>query len=241
MKTLAPIKRPGLLALVAVGALVLAPHVSAHALLRQADPENGATLERPPQAVTLTFTEDPEPSLSSIRVLSASGHEVSHGPARVVPGRPSALRIVLGSLPAGVYTVTWRTGSRVDGHVTGGAFAFGVGVTPSAATVPEVQTPPPSVLGAGARWLLYAGLSVLIGAAWVWTLAFPRAAAGSWHLLWAAWTGGALGVIALAEAQRADAGVGLARFMNTSLGTALEWRALPLLAIAASLIAGGRL
>ncbi len=234
-------KRPALLALVLLGALGVTPHAGAHALLRQADPENGSTQERPPQAVTLTFTEDPEPTLSSIRVLAASGQQVSRGPAQVVSGRPSTLQVALDPLSTGVYTVTWRTVSRVDGHVTGGALAFGVGVTPSAASVPEVESPPPSVLGAGARWMLYAGLSVLIGAAWVWTMAFPRAAGGSWRVLWLAWIAAALGVIGLEEAQRADAGVDLARFMRTSLGWALEWRALPLMAIAGSIITGGGL
>ena len=232
---------PALIGLLALGALAIAPRVSAHALLLQANPANGATLAGPPQVVTLTFTEDPEPSLSSVRVLTPSGRQVSRGPAHVVPGRPSTLRVDLDPLSTGVYTVTWRTVSRVDGHVTGGAFAFGVGVTPSAESVSEVTSPPPSVLGGVARWMLYAGLSVLIGAGWVWTLAFPGAAAGSWRILWVAWIAAALGIVGLEEAQRADAGVDIARFMQTSLGYSLEWRALPLVAIAGSLVTGGPL
>jgi copper transport protein len=232
---------PALLALIALEVLAVAPRVGAHALLREAEPENGATLQRAPLMVTLTFTEDPEPSLSSVRVLSTSGLEVSQGPAHGVPGRPNALGVGLGPLPAGVYTVTWRTVSRVDGHVTGGAFAFGVGVTPSTVSVPEVQSPPPSVLGGAARWLLYAGLSILIGAAWVWALAFPGAADGPWRLLWFALIAAAIALVGLEEAQRADAGVDFARFMKTSLGRGLEWRALPLAAIAGSLVAGGAL
>ncbi|HET9000067.1 MAG TPA: copper resistance protein CopC [bacterium] len=234
-------KGPAVIGLLALVALVMAPSVTAHALLSQADPANGATLLAPPQVVTLAFTEDPEPSLSSIRVLTTSGLEVSRGPARSVPGRPNSLRVDLGPLSTGVYTVVWRTVSRIDGHVTGGAFAFGVGVTPSAASVPEVTSPPPSVVGGVARWLLYAGLCVLIGGAWVWTLAFPGAAAGSWRILWVAWLAAALGIAGLAEAQRADAGVDIVRFMRTSLGNALVWRALPLVAIAGSLVTGGRL
>ena len=34
------------------------------------------------------------------------------------------------SLPKGVYTVTWRTVSRDDGHVTAGSFSFGIGERP---------------------------------------------------------------------------------------------------------------
>ena len=213
----------------------------AHALLRRSDPPSGATLDRAPQAVTLTFTEEPEPSLSSIRVLTSSGQSVSQSPAQAVPGRPAMLRVVLDPLSTGVYTVTWRTVSRVDGHVTGGAFAFGVGVTPTAASIPKIESPPPTALGGAARWMFYAGLALLTGGAWVWTLAFPQAAGGSWRMLWLAWAAAALGVAGLAEAQRADAAVDFGRFMQTSLGRALEWRAVPLAAIAGLLIAGGAL
>src|SRR5205807_4371163 len=121
---------------------------------------------------------------------------------------------------------------------TGGAFAFGVGATPADVAVPEVTSPPPSVLGAAARWALYAGMSVLLGAAWVWTIAFPRAperGPRGLRLLWLSWLAAVLGIIGLAEAQRADAGASLHQFLGTSLGRALGWRALPLLAVAAAL------
>ena len=48
-----------------------------------------------------------------------------------VPGDQFELRVPLPGLPNGVYTVTWRTVSKTDGHVTGGAFAFGVGTAPT--------------------------------------------------------------------------------------------------------------
>src|SRR5262249_56334366 len=93
-------------------ALALPPRADAHALLRRADPVNGATLPRPPDAITLTFTEDPEPAFSSIRVLDAAGQPVSEGPPRPIAGSPDSLRLPLRALPAGIYTVSWRTVSR---------------------------------------------------------------------------------------------------------------------------------
>ena len=220
--------RSALFALVALGALAAASRAGAHALLSRSDPPSGATLQQAPQAVTLTFTEEPEPTLSSMRILLPSGRQVTTGPLHVVPGAPRTLEVTLGPLGTGVYTVNWRTVSRVDGHVTGGAFAFGVGTTPADVAVREVTSPPPSVLGAAARWGLYAGLSVLLGAAWVWTIAFPRSperAPRGLRLLWLAWLAAVLGVIGLAEAQRADAGASLHLFLATSLGRALGWRA----------------
>src|SRR6266513_4604819 len=234
--------RSTLLALVALGVLAAASRAGAHALLNRSDPPSGATLQQAPRAVTLTFTEAPEPTLSSVRILLPSGQQVPTGPLHALAGAPRTLEVTLGPLSTGVYTVTWRTVSRVDGHVTGGAFAFGVGTTPADIAVPEVTSPPPSVLGGAARWALYAGLSMLLGAAWVWTIAFPQAperAPRGLRLLWPAWLAAVLGIIGLGEAQRADAGASLHQFLGTSLGRALGWRALPLLAVAGALATAG--
>ncbi len=216
------------LLLALLGVLALAPWVGAHALLRHSDPERGAVLQRTPEAVTITFTEQPEATLSVIRVLDSAGRSVSRGPAQIVPGQPLELKILLEPVPQGVYTVSWRTVSRVDGHVTGGAFAFGVGLSPATAPQAEATAPPPSPLAVIARWGVYAGLSGLLGAAWVWTSALgslPRPPQG---YLWLLWGISAAGVVALGVAQAADAGVGIIRLLGTSLGTALWWRALPL-------------
>lgn len=217
------------------------PHADAHALLRRADPENGATLERSPQTITLAFTEDPEPAFSSIRVLDTSGRPVSQGSPRPVAGSPDTLRLTLPALPAGVYTVNWRTVSRIDGHVTGGALAFGVGVTPASTPAPDAGGPPPSLFDAVARWLFYAGLTGLIGFAWVWTQALPGAAEGSWRAPWLAWGAAALGVIGLEEAQRAAAGADFAPFLSSWLGWTMAWRAVFVLGAAAALLFGARL
>src|SRR4029453_5602707 len=76
----------------------------------------------------------------------------------------------LGDLADGTYTVSWRVVSRDDGHVTDGSVAFGVGVpapsaTPQAQAAPQGATPSPSPAAAAARWALYAGLTLLVGAA----------------------------------------------------------------------------
>lgn len=226
-------------ALLGVWVLVLAQAAGAHALLRQSDPANGASLARAPRAVTLMFTEEPESKLSSIRVLDTAGQQVTQGPIQAVPGQPRTLRVTLGSLPNGVYTVTWRTVSRVDGHVTGGAFAFGVGAVPSEAAIPQVTSPPPSALGAVGRWGFYGSVAFLLGSAWVWSLAIPRASEGSLRALWLAVCAALLGIAAIGEAQREDAGATLGQFLGTSLGPALAWRAIPVLgAVGALLLAG---
>src|SRR5436853_5536916 len=85
----------------------------AHALLLSSDPPAGATLGSSPTAITMTFGERPDPRLSTVRVLTASGAPVQTGPVGAVAGNPVQLRVSIGPLGDGVYTVTWRTVSAV--------------------------------------------------------------------------------------------------------------------------------
>lgn len=224
----------GLLAV--LGLLLHAFPAEAHALLKSSDPSDGESLPQTPAAVTLTFTEPPDARLSTVHLLDASGRGVGDGPAQPVAGQPLQLRLRLPRLPDGVYTVTWQTVSAADGHVAGGAFAFGVGVTPAAVAAaprPAVAppTPPPSPLGVASRWVLYVGLGLLVGGSWIFLLAWRTETAG---LLTAA-SGGAvaalLGVIGIGESQREGAGVDWATFDATALGHSLQAQAAPVLAV----------
>ena len=90
------------------------------------------------------------------------------GKATPVPGNPAILTIRVQNMTKGVYTVTWRTVSKVDGHLASGSFNFGVGVVPKAGTTAASgSSPPPSLQAVAGRWLFDAGLLVLIGAAFV--------------------------------------------------------------------------
>src|SRR5207248_8505784 len=90
----------------------------AHALLAASTPADGATVDRPPTEVLLTFTEAPDPLLAVVRVVDAAGTRVEAGKAEAVAGQAAQLRVPLGTLAQGTYTVTWRTTSAVDGHTT---------------------------------------------------------------------------------------------------------------------------
>ncbi len=234
------------LSLALVGTLgVLAssvPRAEAHALLRLSEPEDGAELQRAPEAVTLTFTEAPEAQLSVIQILDTAGQPVPRtGPVQAVPGQPLALRTAVSPLPMGVYTVAWRVVSRVDGHVTGGAFAFGVGVPPLEAPRAEVSNPTPSPVAVPAKWVLYAGLIGLLGGAWVWTIATRNPPKIALRFFWLAWLAAVGGLLGLAQAQRADAVVEWGKLFGTFLGQALLWRALPLGVAGVALVVAGRL
>ncbi|MGH2795489.1 MAG: copper resistance protein CopC [Actinomycetota bacterium] len=219
---------PAALLLACAGLLLFAPGAGAHALLQSSDPPAGAQVDGAPESIVLTFSEDPEVSLSTVRVLDTSGASFESGKPIRVPSKARTIRVPVRELPKGVYTVAWRVLSRVDGHVTGGAFAFGVGVSPQGSTPPPTATavtPPVSAAEVSGRWLFYVGLFGLIGGAWIAGFAFPGAPDGSRRFTAASWIVSAAGLVLLGLAQRSAAGVSLGDLLGTPIGHALIWRA----------------
>src|SRR5437016_13856014 len=109
------IRRAGAVALLAAAlALEVGGVAAAHALYRTSSPTNGADLKQAPTRIDITFTERPDPRISVIQVLDTTGHNHTLGQVQPVPGQPLELQTAVGSLPAGVYTVIWRTVSEAD-------------------------------------------------------------------------------------------------------------------------------
>jgi copper transport protein len=206
----------------------------AHALVASSDPADGAVLSTAPRQVLITFTEAPDPVLSSVRVLASTGRAVTSAEAQAVPDSPRQLRVPLPTLPDGVYTVSWRTVSKVDGHVTGGSFAFGVGVTPptrgTTGAAPGSSATSPSPLAVAGRWAFAWGLILLLGAGVVGPVAFAGLARGHRSLLVGAWLLSAAGLVAMTLAERNAIGVGLGTFLSSSTGTDIVTQAFALLA-----------
>ncbi|HEX2026268.1 MAG TPA: copper resistance protein CopC, partial [Actinomycetota bacterium] len=200
----------------------------AHALLASSDPAEGARLDEAPTAITLRFTEAPELALSSISLLDRTGAEVPTSEVAPVPGEEAAIRTSVEGLEEGVYTVAWRVVSKVDGHPTGGTFAFGIGVSPLQApppAVPAVESPPASPLEMAGRLIFFVGLGLLVGAAWVGAIAFADPPPALRRLAGAAWAVAVVGLVVLAGAQWRSAGVPFDRFLPTTVGRALLFRA----------------
>ena len=159
--------------LLSVVALVgLAGPASAHAVLDSSSPQDGASVDREPAEVSLTFDEAVQPIPASDEVISSTGervdtgqlHQSADGTTIVLPLRPG--------LPAGTYSATWRVVSA-DTHIVGGSVTFGIGVDPSAAPAsPPDRTRALDVTTDVAQGLLYLGIVLLIGvsaaAAWLW-------------------------------------------------------------------------
>lgn len=229
--------RPRLGVLLSVLGLVLvtAPGAWAHALPVTTSPASGATLQAPPTEIDMTFGEAPDLVNSLIQVLDTSGKVWASGHPERVAGQPATVvRLPIpGALPKGAYTVNWKTISTVDGHLATGAFSFGVQVAPptsSASSGPSVKSPGPSEVAVVGRWLYLAGLIGLLGLAFteLVTLAGRPPPRSLQPLFLASWATAVLGLLAVLEAQRAGAQLGLAGTLSSSIGQAFLLRAIPL-------------
>jgi copper transport protein len=135
--------------------------VLAHAELVRSLPEANAALDNAPASIELFFSEALEPAFSTIAVSDARGAQMDNGDARLDPADPAHLRASVRSLPEGVYTVSWKAFSAVDGHALSGQYTFAVGNVST-----EVVTRRSVILSLGevlARWLLYLSTASLCG------------------------------------------------------------------------------
>ena len=166
--------RRGLLA----GLLVLATCLTlgvgtslAHALLVRSSPAANAELLQSPATIELWFSEPLELSFSSARLLAASGQEVPVGAPLVDSTDPNHMTLPVGQLTPGIYTVAWKTLSRVDGHEWVGSFPFTVlnpdGSRPSGTAADLAlagRSELPTPLQATSRWFILMGSILFLGA-----------------------------------------------------------------------------
>jgi copper transport protein len=220
-------------ALLAVVVMGIAGVVSAHAVPVSSIPSPGSDLASAPTNVVILFSEAPDSKLSAITVLDGSGAVVSIGTAVAVPGLANGLRVALVPLKRGVYTVSWRAISSVDAHLAAGSFVFGVGTAPphDAAEVTTrssddaLSVPMGAVTG---RWLLYAGLFVMLGAAFVGNLIYGTPPRVTLPLAALALVASVIGLALVIWVQAIDAGVGPIALLGTSIARAVLIRAAPL-------------
>ena len=149
------------------------PTVSAHANLVRSDPPAGAALAESPPAITLTYSEDLDPTYTHVQLVDSSGGLVVGGPGVIPPGAPRILQLDLVPLPAGIYSAVWQARSAIDGHETQGIVGFTVGLAAGSSAsllllLPQRGAPDPATAlpASGStllRWASYLAAALLIG------------------------------------------------------------------------------
>ena len=162
-----------LAALLTVGGALRPRPAAAHANFVQSDPPAQSSVTRAPAQIQMLFSEAVEPRFVEVSVLDKDRKQVDAGDARLAAGTNDSVVASLGDLPPGVYTISWKMVSAVDGHQTRGLIPFSVG---DAGAVPEplsaaeigaatsgtssIQSGP---AGVAARWLMLLSMLALGG------------------------------------------------------------------------------
>ena len=113
----------GLFAALLAALLLLGAPAQAHDTLLESDPEDGASLETSPEAITLTYSADILEVSPLVRVTDESGEQI----AEITPSvdGPVVTAALEEPLPAGENTIQWRVVSS-DGHPIEGTLAVTV-------------------------------------------------------------------------------------------------------------------
>ncbi len=225
--------------------------VFAHANLDSSTPAAGASLASAPPELRLDFSEDLDPSFSSVELLNSQQLVVVPGPGVIEPGMPKQLRLALPPLPNDSYTARWRVRSTIDGHITEGSIPFGVGTALSAsATLPPFGTPDPAlalpgVLESSLRWAMLL-LAALLGGvfgfgALIWRVEDSASAAAATRrlvqvLTWSALASLLVGGVFLLQQAALAGDVGLAAALGQPLRALLTSRSGLLLLLRLGLI-----
>jgi methionine-rich copper-binding protein CopC len=130
---------------VVLALLVVAPVALGHAQLATVDPADKSTVQGSPTEIVMTFTQNLDPSKSSIRVVNAGGAVVAQG-GTVPSGSPREMDLALTNpLDPGKYTIRWTTFSSEDQEQARGTTTFTVVAAPPSATpAPSLATAAPS-------------------------------------------------------------------------------------------------
>jgi copper resistance protein C len=154
----------GVLALLAVLALIGAGSASAHATRISADPAPDSALDKGPERVSATFNEQLQTSFAAMTVVGPDGNLWSTGPTDIQGAVASVGLRPLG--PVGTYTVNYRVTSA-DGHVVSGSWSFRLTTAGTGTPGPAVGATGPvdegvpvwpfiaaavAIVGAGAWW-----------------------------------------------------------------------------------------
>jgi copper transport protein len=162
-----------LLALVAVLVIPARP-AYAHAALVSTYPGRASVVAQAPTQVVLTFTEAVSPVPGRILVVGPDGTRADRGEPQATGAQ--VLVPLRSGAPNGTYLVSFRVISA-DSHPVAGSFTFSVGAPSTPPTLSEAGPQGSRVVSVAfpvIRWIGYVGLLLMVGAALVLALLWPR-------------------------------------------------------------------
>ncbi len=135
----------------------------AHPFIVKTDPIQSSNVPSGTNQIVIHYSELVEKDYSTVKVLDSQGNQVDNKDTKYFEGEDS-LVVTTKPLGDGVYTVTSKVLSKVDGHIVDQAFVFAVGNAkpppPPQKTEPVVYLPE-----AGARFPGIVGQVIVLGAA----------------------------------------------------------------------------
>src|SRR5215212_657739 len=100
----------------------------AHAFVINSDPSPSQTLKSPPTKVEVYLSEPVDLRYSKLSVIGQDGKQVDNKNLQYANEDQTALSVILPQdIKDGLYTVSTKMLSQIDGHVTDNAFVFGLG------------------------------------------------------------------------------------------------------------------
>jgi len=126
-----------------------ATRVLLHASLLRSTPAANSHLAKPPETIRLVFSERIVPALSQITLGQPDGRNIQLQVATDPHDTHTLVGTVVGSLPSGLYKISWHVVSA-DGHPVGGTFGFSIEAQRDSSRLPTVA-PPPTVTAAPLR------------------------------------------------------------------------------------------
>lgn len=176
---LSPMVVIGVFSILMLISLPTIPKSYAHAFVINSNPTPSQTLKAPPTKVEVYLSEPVDLRYSKLSVIDQDGKQVDNKNVQYANGDQTALSVILPQdIKDGLYTVSTKMLSQIDGHVTDNAFVFGVGEAkvPNSVSSESLQSSSSSsqlsILDAIARFPALVGQVMIVGAAfatlWLW-------------------------------------------------------------------------
>ena len=102
------------------------PYASAHPFTDETNPSSAVNAPVGVTEITVIFSEPIELDFSSLKVFDSNGDQIDNKDSQYYLDEKSLI-VTTSPLEGGVYTVTSKVLSKVDGHLVNDAFIFGVG------------------------------------------------------------------------------------------------------------------